>query len=48
MEIDHNARIGIQKVRQYMIVQLRRDNLQEAGCAQLSAHLEHPAVLKSK
>ena len=42
------ARIGIQKVRQYMIVQLRGDNLQEAGCAQLSAHLEHPAVLKSK
>ena len=48
MEIDKDAALHIQKVRQHPVIQLRCQNLHEADRAQLFAHAEHPAGLELK
>ena len=48
MEIDEDAALHIQKVRQHPVIQLRCQNLHEADRAQLFAHAEHPAGLELK
>ena len=48
MEIDEDAALHIQKVRQHPVIQLWCQNLHEADRAQLFAHAEHPAGLELK
>ena len=48
MEVDEDAALHIQKVRQHPVIQLRCQNLHEADRAQLFAHAEHPAGLELK
>ena len=48
MEIDEDAALHIQKVRQHPVIQLRCQNLHEADRTQLFAHAEHPAGLELK
>ena len=48
MEIDEDAALHIQKIRQHPVIQLRCQNLHEADCTQLFAHAEHPAGLELK
>ena len=48
MEIDDNAGIRIEKVRQHTVVEFRREDLQERYRAQLAAHLKRPAVFERK
>ena len=48
MEIDKDAALHIQKVRQHPVIQLRCQNLHEADRTQLFAHAEHPAGLELK
>ena len=48
MEIDNKAGFRIKEVGQHPVIQLRREDLQEARCTELAAHLEHTAVLERK
>ena len=48
MEIDDKAGFRIKEVGQHPVIQLRREDLQEARCTELAAHLEHTAVLERK
>ena len=48
MEIDNKAGFRIKEVGQYPVIQFRREDLQEARCAELAAHLKHTTVFERK
>ena len=48
MEVDEDAALHIQKIRQHPVIQLRCQNLHKADRAELFAHAEHPAGLELK